>query len=112
MYEFLHINKEDIEDVDILDFVKENVRKDATKYDVEFYSDVLDDLTLEVNNNTKLLDKHNKPSLIALVGYACENDIDLDEWIVEFFKNNSTYILNQVENYKMMVNSLQRGAVA
>lgn len=114
MNEFLHINKEDLEDVDTLDFVKENVKADATEEDVDFYSDMLDDLTLEVDNNTKLLDEHNRPSLIALVGYACENECDdrLQEWVKNFFVNNLTYKLNQRENYLHMLNTFQRGATA
>lgn len=112
MYEFLHISSEDLKEVNILDFIKENVKADATEEDVEFYSDMLDDLTLEVDNDTKLLDEHNRPSLIALVGYACENDIDLDEWIKQWFVANTMYILNQKQNYLHMVQSLQKGVVA
>ena len=72
------------------------------------------DITLEVDNDTKLLDEHNRPSLVALVGYACQNDIDdkLVEWIKEFFVMNFTYKLNQKENYTYMKNSLQKMAVA
>lgn len=111
MNEFLHISSEDLEEVNTLDFVKENVKPDATEEDVEFYSIVLDDLTLEVDNNTKLLDEHNRPSLIALVGYACENDIDLDEWIKGWFATNTIYILNQKRNFEIMRQSLQKRAV-
>lgn len=111
MNEFLLINKEDLEEVNTLDFIKENVKADATEEDVEFYSDMLDDLTLEVDNDTKLLDEHNRPSLVAIVGYACENDIDLDEWIKQWFATNVTYILNQKDNYNTMVNNLQKGAI-
>lgn len=114
MNEFLHINKEDLDDVSVLDFVKENVNPDVTDEDVEFYSDMLDDITLEVDNDTKLLDEHNRPSLVALVGYACQNEIDdkLVEWIKSFFVNNAMYILNQKENFIHMKNSLQKMAVA
>ena len=114
MNEFLHINKEDLDDVNVLDFVKENVNPDVTDEDVEFYSEMLDDITLEVDNDTKLLDEHNRPSLIALVGYACQNEIDdkLVEWIKSFFVNNAMYILNQRENFTYMKNSLQKMAVA
>lgn len=114
MNEFLHINKEDLNDVSVLDFVKENVNPDVTNEDVEFYSEMLDDITLEVDNDTKLLDEHNRPSLIALVGYACQNEIDdkLVEWIKSFFVNNAMYILNQKENFIHMKNSLQKMAVA
>ena len=111
MHEFFLINEEDLEEVDTFEFVKENVKSDVTEEDVEFYSELLDDLTLEVDNNTKLLDKHNRPSLVALVGYACENDIDLDEWIKSYFAANVNYILNQKQNLHMMINSLQKGAI-
>ena len=114
MNEFLHISKEDLDCVSVLDFVKENVKPDVTNEDVEFYSEMLDDITLEVDNDTKLLDKHNRPSLIALVGYACENEIDdkLIEWVKSFFVNNTMYMLNQRENFTYMKNSLQKIAVA
>ena len=79
---------------------------------MEFYSDILDDLTLEVDNNTKLLDEHNRPSLLALVGYACENDIDLDEWIKQWFVANTMYVLNQKRNFEIMRDSIKKGAVA
>ena len=114
MNEFLHISQEDLDCVSVLDFVKENVKPDVTNEDVEFYSEMLDDITLEVDNDTKLLDKHNRPSLIALVGYACENEIDdkLIEWVKSFFVNNTMYMLNQRENFTYMKNSLKRMAVA
>ncbi len=111
MQEFLLIKKEDLEEINTLDFVRENVNPDMTEEDVEFYSDMLDDLTLEVDNDTKLLDEHNRPSLIALVGYACENECDdlLDEWIKYWFSTNTTYILNQKDNFKIMKKNLLDG---
>lgn len=114
MNEFLHINKEDLAEVNTLDFVKENVNPETTEEDVELYSSILDDFTVEVDNNTKLLDEHNRPSLVALVGYACENDTDdqLKEWIMEFFASNNMYKLNQKENYTYMRDSFQRMAMA
>lgn len=108
MNNFLGINKEDLEEVDTLEFIKDNVNSKATEEDVELYSDMLYDLTLEVDNDTKLLDKRNRPSLLALVGYACQNDIDLDEWIKQWFATNTIYILNQKQNYLQMVASLQK----
>lgn len=106
MNNFLHIDKEDLKELDTLDFVKENVNPNITEEDVEFYSDMLDDVTIEVDNNTRLLDKHNRPSLIALIGYACENDIDFESWIIDFFNNNKSYTLNQKKNYAYMKNNL------
>ena len=115
MREYLHIEEvesDEIEESSVLEFVKENVNSDVTEEDIELYSDILDDLTLEVDNDTKLLDEHNKPSLIGLVGYACENDIDLDEWIKVWFATNTMYLLNQKRNFELMKNSLQKGVVS
>lgn len=112
MRELLHIDEIDLEDIDVLKFVKENVKKDIEEEDIDFYIDMLSDLTINVNNNTKLLDSRNKPSLIALVGYACENDIDLDEWFKKWFETNDTYILNQKENYLHMVDDLRKEMAA
>lgn len=102
MLNFFGIETESDKEINTIEFVKENVKADVTDEDIDFYSEVLDELTLEVDNDTKLLDEHNRPSLTALVGYACENDIDLDEWIVSFFEKNSEYIKNQKENYLYM----------
>lgn len=114
MNEFLHIDEADLEEVDTLEFVRENVKSDATEDDVNFYSDMLDDYTLEVDNDTKLLDEHNRPSLVALVGYACENECDdkLTEFIKQWFAMNPVYILNQQRNYEIMLKSFQKGQVA
>ena len=107
MKEFLHI--EEVEEVkDILKFVKKNVNPYITEEDIELYSDILDGLTLEVDNNTKLLNEDNRPSLLALVGYACKNDIDLDDWIKQWFISNTTYLLDQRKNYEIMKDNLSK----
>ena len=107
MKEFLHI--EETEEVkDILKFVKKNVNPYITEEDIELYSDILDGLTLEVDNNTKLLNEDNRPSLLALVGYACKNDIDLDDWIKQWFISNTTYLLDQRKNYEIMKDNLSK----
>lgn len=106
MNEFLHINEKYLEEIDVLRFVKENVNSNTDDEDIELYRDCLDDLTVNVDNNTKLLDKQNNPSLIAIIAYACDRDIYIDEWFVRFFKSHCTYIFNQKENYLAMKSSL------
>lgn len=101
----------------LLNFVRNNVFKDITDEDLEFYRIVLDDLTVEVDNNSKLLEQNNIKSLIALVAYSSVKDIDLEEWIADYFKRNNTYYKDQKENYLYMVNDLnhflkQKGYVA
>lgn len=106
MNEYLDIGKEDIKNIDKLTFVKENVNQKVMQEDIEQYEEVLDDLTLYVDNTSRLLDEGNRASLIALVAYSFVNDIDLDDWIVDFFQRNHTYIRNQKENYIYMKNDL------
>lgn len=107
MCEYFCINDEDLSGVNSLDFIKENVNPDVTDEDVEFYKDVLDDLTVNVDNNTKLLEEHNENSLLSIIAYSCDNDIDLEDWIVYFFNENKTYIINQKENYLYMKQNLE-----
>ena len=111
MNEFLLINKEDLikedfEEIDILEFVRENVKSDADLEDIRFYEEMLNDYTVEVENSSKLLEKRNNPSLIAIVGYAVENEIDLDKWIVDWFKGNKMYLLSQKKNFLHMKKSV------
>lgn len=110
MMDYLHIDIEETqsESVDTLTFIRENVSDDSTEEDVNFYQDMLEDLTLNVDNNSKLLDKENMPSLLAVIAYSCRNDIDLDDWLVDYFAHNTTYIKNQKQNYITMVNGLNK----
>ena len=108
MYEFLHINKEDLQEINLIEFVQENVNTEITEEDIEQYKDVLDDLTLNVDNSSRLMDKQNIPSLVAIVAYSFKQDIDLDDWIVQYFDENDNYILNQKENYLHMKDCLDK----
>ena len=107
MCEFFGINQEDLQEVDTFEFIKENVKENITEEEIKFCESILEDLTVNVDNNTKLLDKRNLPSLLAIVAYACENDIDLDDWIVDYFEANKDYMLNQKENYLHMKKDLE-----
>ncbi len=111
MYDFLQIDR-DIsldanQDVDMLAFIRENVKANASEEDLDFYEAILGDLTLYVDNSTRLLEAKNRPSLLAIIGWACEKDIDLDAWIVEFFHHNTMYKKDQKKNLLLMIASLQ-----
>ena len=106
MCEFLGVNQEDLQEVDVFSFVKENVKEDITEEEIKFCESILEGLILNVDNNTKLLDKHNKPSMIALVAYSCEEDIDLDTWIVDYFNQHNKFLRNQKENFTYMIKNL------
>lgn len=111
MYEFfnLTIKENDIfTNENIKEFIKDVAGKELTNMDINFYKDILNDLETNVNNNSLLLKKDNEPSLLALVAYACEKDIDLDDWIVEYFNNHPEYIKDQKENYLHMKEELDQ----
>lgn len=108
LYDYLDIRKSDLEETDVLKFVKENVSSDMIEEDIDLYEDCLNDLTLNVDNNTHLLDKQNHASLIAIIAYACDKDIYMDSWFVEFFKRNHTYMLNQKDNYLHMKADIEK----
>lgn len=108
MDEFLAVDKEDAKNMDIFAFVKENVDANVKLEDIIQYGEVLECLMSKVDSSSERFNKYNKPSLIALVAYSFYHDIDLDEWIVDFFAKNHTYIQNQQENYRYMVDDLNR----
>ena len=108
MYKFLGANKDEAIVDDILSFVRENVNKDVTQEDIALYKDCLDDLTVNVDNNTRLLDRQNRTSLIAIIAYLCDKDIYMDNWFKSFFKRHDTYINDQKENYLYMVKDINR----
>lgn len=108
MLEYFHMKKEDMEGTNALDFVKENVNPEATQEDIEQYEEVLEELTLNVDNSSRLLEKQNRTSLIGMVAYSFDRDIDLDRWIVDFFARSRTYLRNQKENFLFMKNDLSR----
>ena len=115
MNEFLHIKKvksDEIKESSVLDFVKDNVNPDTTEEDMEEYEEFYeDDLKIEVDNSSKLLEESNTKSMLALVAYVMNSNIKLNafkKWLVDFFAQNNTYKTNQTENYIYMRDSLQK----
>ena len=108
MMDYLHINPEDLEKVDVLDFVRKNVDSNITQEDINDYEGDLEILSLDVDNKNKLLEERNKPSLIAIIAYSYKNDEEIDHWFKHFFDNNNTYICCQKENYLYMLNDLRK----
>ena len=106
MRDYLGIPKEELQvELDaacMLEFVRENVNPEITNEDMELYQDMLTDYSNRANKGSVLLDKQNKPSLMAIIAYSCENDIKLDDWILEYFAKNNSYIDDQSENYQYM----------
>lgn len=115
MNEFLLINKEDLEEVDTLEFVKENVDENLTEEDIQSASDLYEDLKVEVDGESKLLNPRNNPSMIAIMAYAEKENMTLPQlrlWFINYFAKNNTFLLNQKANYLQMVANLKKGMVA
>ena len=43
-----------------------------------------------------------------MVAYSYNADIDLDEWLTEYAKNNNTYDVNQKDNFLHMKKDLMQ----
>ena len=77
--------------------------------ELEFYNESLD-LLLEntVRLDSKIRNDNNRFSLLAMIAYSYKEDIDLDEWMTEYAKNNNTYFTDQRKNYLHMREDLER----
>lgn len=115
--EFLHIdvseyeNKDTDDEVIIEQFISENtgLGLDDVKIDINFYNKLLDDLEVgTIKDGSKLLNPDNRPSLLALVAYSCKNEVDLEEWLTIYAKENNTYYVDQKKNYIHMVQEFER----
>ena len=108
MLDFFKMSMSDLEnidkEIDTLEFVREYVDSDITQDDVDDYYSMLDEYNID--KSSKLLEYRNEPSLIGIIAYSFKNDIDLDNWIVEYFKNNKMYFIDQKKNYLHMKKDL------
>lgn len=109
MEDYFHIDAdvEDDEDIDILEFIQENVDPNADEEDISIYEEAFDDYIVEVDNRSPLLDEKNRPSWIALVADAFQNDLDssLGKWMIQFFKTNTEFLYDQKDNFLKMKDS-------
>lgn len=112
MLEYLNVSKPEPEpEIDLeeaFEFVRENVVPFATKGDIGQYAEVLDALMRKAGCNKGVMEAGNMPSLIGIVAYSFENDIDLDNWIVDYCNRKDSYIASQAENFQCMRDDLQQ----
>ena len=121
MLEFLHINdiKEDesiSNNTDVIateneSFIADVVNMDIDKVieEMEVYEETLDSLTEKtIKDGSKLLNTENRKSLLALVAYSYERDMDLDEWFIEYVKKNNMYFPDQKKNYLHMKSDFEK----
>ena len=122
LLDYLHINKEEVQseaienvsdmvknnkldtidtDTEIIDFVKKTTTLNVTEEDIDMYYRMLN--SYKVDKHSPLLHWDNEPSLIALIAYTYENEMDLDDWIVDYFNRNNEFFADQKENYTYML---------
>lgn len=125
MYEFLHIDKKDIEVVDEETFIANVVKIDKSEVheNIDIYredlsgSDSLKGLKDNcIRDGSKLLDSQNNLSLLAMVAYSYKIGQDLDKWLTDFASKNNMYYTDQRKNYCYMRDDfdkyLKKGKVA
>ena len=109
MNDFLHIENQ--EDITQETFISEIVGMpvDIVKEELDCYEETLDELE---NNNirvgSKLLDVANRLSLLAMVAYSYNNNVDLDDWLEDYAAKNNMYYQDQRKNYLHMITDLQQ----
>lgn len=80
-----------------------NMDVETVSEDMSFYKESLDDLTSRtIKDGSKLLHNENRLSLLTMVVYSYKEDIDLDDWLIEYAKNNNTYHADQRKNFLHM----------
>lgn len=110
MMKFFREMTEDVKEKDnleILEFIQDNVNKDVIMVDIEDY---MADLASYVGQfkGTNLLKAENKNSLLAIVAYTYVIDFDPTEWFTTYFNTHEVYISDQKENYLYMKNDLDQ----
>lgn len=111
LVEFLHTDRNKNFSDSIEEFIAQNLDMDVDviNNDMDFYSESLDTLLDNtVKLDSKLRDKENRKSLLAMVIYSYKEDIDLDNWMAEYAKNNNTYFVDQTKNFLHMKKELNK----
>ncbi len=88
-------------------FLSENLQIDRAvlREDMELYNDTLDCLTDNaVRVGSRLLERQNRLSLLAMVAYSYQEDADLDRWLGEYAEKNPVYYADQRKNFIHMRN--------
>lgn len=99
MCQYFGVNQDFFNKGNLLEFVKENVDNDINDDDIEFYEKMIMDLVDD--EQIKDIVIKNKPSVIAIVAFACIQDIDLDGCIEEILSEINS-AKDQKENYVCM----------
>lgn len=88
---------------DVIDVDREVIEEDIEVYEEDL--NVLLDNTVKIGS--KLRDKENHISLLAMVAYSYKEDADLDEWFAQYTKRD-TYYADQKVNFIHMKNDFEQ----
>ena len=86
-------------------FIADVLNMDLEKVieEMEVYDETLDSLAEKtIRDGSKLLNVENRKSLLALVAYSYERDMDLDEWMEQYAAKNNMYFPDQRKNFLHM----------
>ncbi len=109
MLEFLCVNKKDTDFTEEEHFIAENVGIDPAdlREDMGLFLDTLKDLEARtIRAGSRLLERQNRLSLLALVAYSYRQDVDLEGWMRQYAEENAAYYVDQRKNYRSMLNAL------
>lgn len=110
---YLSIRYQKDPDTSLQEFVESIVMPETEIEDFELCVAILENWTLEISNSNPVLQNGNIASLLAIVNYAVDADIDetAKEWFVRFTENvmasNARFGSDQAENYKNMRSRLE-----
>lgn len=97
------------EKIDLKSFVKDNMPTQDEINDVLLFLDVIDELTLDIDNSCDLLRCENVPALVKLAEFTNKEEIDetvIINWLKDFSKNYKYVEKNSYDFYKEMKKSL------
>lgn len=102
-------------------FVSEctGIGKDILKENMDWYISILEDENgLKdrcIRDGSRLLNRDNSLSLLAMVAYAENKEKNLDDWLTRYAENNDEYLFDQKENFLYMKEDfdeyLQKGQI-
>ncbi len=93
------------------EFISEMVGIDPLeiRHDLEFYRDSLKDLVgRTMKYGTEIWQRNNRLSLLAIVAYSYQEDVDLEDWISGYVEKNHSNDSDQRKNYRHMVLDLKK----
>lgn len=111
MKEFLCIEDNQEKQINVESFIAENLdlNVEIVKEDMNLYNESLDTLLEDtVRIDSKLRNEENRPSLLVMMAYSYKVDIDLDEWMEHYAKNNNTYFIDQKKNFLHMKENFEK----